>query len=85
MGDRGPAEKVARNIRRKMRKQRSSEEKIRVVISGLRGEESVAPPLTQYTKADEVVAALTGLSREGELHSLQGRKIPFIISTVRPR
>jgi len=37
-----PAEKTVRDIRRKTRKQRSSEEKIRIVISGLRGEESVA-------------------------------------------
>ena len=42
MNDRDPAEKTVRDIRRKTRKQRSSEEKIRIVISGLRGEESVA-------------------------------------------
>ena len=42
MSDRDPAEKTVRDIRRKTRKQRSSEEKIRIVISGLRGEESVA-------------------------------------------
>ena len=42
MSDRDPAEKTVRDIRRKTRKQRSSEEKIRIVIAGLRGEESVA-------------------------------------------
>ena len=42
MRDKAPAEKTVRDIRRKTRKQRSSEEKIRIVISGLRGEESVA-------------------------------------------
>ena len=42
MSTRDPAEKAVRDIRRKTRKQRSSEEKIRIVISGLRGEESVA-------------------------------------------
>jgi transposase len=42
MRDKDPAEKTVRDIRRKTRKQRSSEEKIRIVISGLRGEESVA-------------------------------------------
>ena len=42
MSTRDPAEKTVRDIRRKTRKQRSSEEKIRIVISGLRGEESVA-------------------------------------------
>ena len=42
MSVRDPAEKTVRDIRRKTRKQRSSEEKIRIVIAGLRGEESVA-------------------------------------------
>ena len=36
------AEKTVRDIRRKTRRHRSSEEKIRVVLSGLRGEESIA-------------------------------------------
>jgi len=35
-------EKTVRNIRRKSRKQYSGEEKIRVVLEGLRGEETVA-------------------------------------------
>ena len=35
-------EQTVRNIRRKTRKQYSSEEKIRVVLAGLRGEESIA-------------------------------------------
>ncbi len=42
MRDRDPAEKTVRDIRRKTRKHRSAEEKIRIVITGLRGEESVA-------------------------------------------
>jgi transposase len=37
-----PAEKAVRNIRRKTRRQYSSEEKIRIVLEGLRGEESIA-------------------------------------------
>jgi transposase len=37
-----PAEKTVRDIRRKTRRHRSSEEKIRIVLSGLRGEESIA-------------------------------------------
>ena len=36
------AEKVVRDIRRKTRKQYSAEEKIRIVVDGLRGEESIA-------------------------------------------
>ena len=42
MRDKDPAEKTVRDIRRKTRKHRSAEEKIRIVITGLRGEESVA-------------------------------------------
>ncbi len=36
-----PAERVVRDIRRRTRKQHSAEEKIRVVLEGLRGEESI--------------------------------------------
>jgi transposase len=36
------ADKAVRNIRRKTRKQYSAEEKIRIVLEGLRGEESIA-------------------------------------------
>jgi hypothetical protein len=36
-----PAEKVVKDIRRATRKRHSSEEKIRVVLEGLRGEDSV--------------------------------------------
>ena len=37
-----PADKVVMDIRRKTRKRHSSEEKIRIVLEGLRGEESIA-------------------------------------------
>ena len=37
-----PAERAVRDIRRKTRKQYSAEEKIRIVVSGLRCEESIA-------------------------------------------
>ena len=37
-----PAEKVVQDIRRATRKLHSSEEKIRIVLSGLRGEDSIA-------------------------------------------
>ena len=42
MNKKDPAEKAVRDIRRKTRKQYSAEEKIRIVLSGLRGEESIA-------------------------------------------
>ena len=37
-----PAEKVVANIRRVTRKQYSAEENIRIVLEGLRGEDSIA-------------------------------------------
>ena len=37
-----PAERTVRDIRRKTRKQYSAEEKIRIVLSGRRGEDSIA-------------------------------------------
>ena len=42
MGAKEPAEQVVRNIRRRTRKQYSAEKKIRIVLSGLRGEDSIA-------------------------------------------
>ena len=37
-----PSERMVKNIRRATRKRHSSEEKIRIVLSGLRGEDSIA-------------------------------------------
>ncbi len=37
-----PAERVVRDIRRRTRKHHSAEEKIRIVLEGLRGEDSIA-------------------------------------------
>ncbi len=37
-----PAEQVVRDIRRRTRKQHTAEDKIRVVLEGLRGEDSIA-------------------------------------------
>jgi transposase len=42
MAKRESAEKAIRDIRRKTRRRFSAEEKIRIVIEGLRGEESIA-------------------------------------------
>ena len=41
-GAKPPAGRVVRDIRRVTRKQHSSEEKIRIVLGGLRGEDSIA-------------------------------------------
>jgi transposase len=40
--EKAPAEKVIKDIRRVTRKQYGAEEKIRIVLDGLRGEESIA-------------------------------------------
>ena len=42
MSKKDPAGKVVRDIRRKTRRRHSTEEKIRIVLEGLRGEESIA-------------------------------------------
>ena len=42
MSQKDPADKVVRDIRRKTRRKHSTEEKIRIVLEGLRGEESIA-------------------------------------------
>ena len=42
MTTKAPAEQVVKDIRRATRKLHSSEEKIRIVLSGLRGEDSIA-------------------------------------------
>src|SRR6476661_6847150 len=40
--DKPPAEQVLKNIRRQTRRQYSAEEKIRIVLEGLRGEENIS-------------------------------------------
>jgi transposase len=42
MAKKGSAEETIRTIKRKTRRQYSAEEKIRIVLEGLRGEESIA-------------------------------------------
>ena len=41
-GRQSSSERVIRDIKRKTRKQYSAEEKIRIVLDGLRGEDSIA-------------------------------------------
>ncbi len=51
-----PAEKVVRDIRRATRKHHSAEDKIRIVLEGLRGEESIAS-LCRLLKAHDPIAS----------------------------
>ena len=51
---REPAEQVVKEIRRATRRQFSAEEKIRIVLSGLRGEDSIA----ELCRREEIVQNL---------------------------
>ena len=42
MGQKASAEETIKTIRRQTRRQHSAEEKIRIVLEGLRGEETIA-------------------------------------------
>jgi transposase-like protein len=55
------ADKLVKGIRRKTRKQYSAEEKIRIVLAGLRGEESIA-----------ALCRREGYQREPVLHVVKG-------------
>jgi hypothetical protein len=46
----GAAERTIKDIRRRTRKRHSSEEKIRIVLAGLRGEAEIDPPLLRSSK-----------------------------------
>ena len=56
MSKNDPAERTVRDIRRKTRKQYTAEEKIRIVVSGLRGEEGIAEGL-YYSWSKEFLEA----------------------------
>ena len=49
-----PAEKVVQDIRRATRKHYSAEEKIRIVLEGLRGEDSIAELSPRGDRAEPV-------------------------------
>ena len=57
-----PAEKVVQDIRRATRKHYSAEEKIRIVLKGLRGEDSIA----ELCRG----SACAGADRHPEIHVL---------------
>lgn len=62
-----PSERIVKNIRRATRKRHSSEEKIRIVLDGLRGESSIAELCRREGIAEGLYYAwsmLNGLSAE---------------------
>ena len=61
------ADKLVRGIKRKTRKHYSAEEKIRIVLAGLRGEESVAALCRREGIAESLVLFLVeGIPRSWE-------------------
>ena len=51
-----PGEKLVKDIKRATRKQYSSEEKIRIILDGLRGEDSIAEHLATFPYACPIPA-----------------------------
>ena len=59
--EQAPAEQVVKDIRRATRRQFSAEEKIRIVLEGVRGEESIA----ELCRREEIAASMYyGWSKE---------------------
>ena len=67
-----PAERVVRDIRRRTRKQHSAEEKIRVVLEGLRGEDSIAALCRREGIAESLYYAWSKESLEAGKRRLAG-------------
>ncbi|MFC6689430.1 transposase, partial [Jhaorihella thermophila] len=64
------ADKLVRGIKRKTRKQYSAEEKIRIVLAGLRGEESIAALCRREGIAESLYYLLVeGIPRSREEHA----------------
>jgi hypothetical protein len=57
------AEKLVRDIRHASRKHHSAEEKIRIVLEGLRGEESRGPVPPRSHRREPVLRLVKGISR----------------------
>ena len=54
-----PGEKIVKDIKRATRKQYASEEKIRIVLDGLRGEDSIAAPALPIQNIGDPLAVST--------------------------
>ena len=59
--EKAPAEQIVKDIRRGTRRQYSAEEKIRVVLEGLRGEESIAELCRRQGIARDVLRLVQGV------------------------
>ena len=63
MSDQGPAEKTVRDIRRKTRRHHSAEEKIRIVLEGLRASATAAEIRARAIAALHLPPEATALRR----------------------
>ena len=67
-----PAEKLVRDIRRATRKHHSTEDKIRIVLEGLRGKESIAALCRREAIAESLYYAWSKEFLEAGKHRLAG-------------
>ena len=65
---RAAAEKVVKDIRRATRKQHSAEERIRIVLAGLRGEDSIA----EHCRREGIAQSLTTAGRRSSWRPASG-------------
>jgi transposase len=77
-----PAEKVVRDIRRATRKQYSAEEKIRIVLGGLRGEDSIAELCRREGIAQSLYYSWSKEFLEAGKKRLAGDTAPFLTLSI---
>ncbi len=83
-----PAEKVVKDIRRATRKRHSSEEKIRIVLEGLRGEDSIARALYKQPRVivfDEATSALDNQTEAAVMRSISGLREDLMVFIIAHR
>ena len=74
-----PAERVVKDIRRKTRRQFSAEEQIRIVLEGLRGDDSIA----ELCRKEGMAQSLYTHGRRS-LWRLAGAGLPVTLRVLRP-
>ena len=73
MGKGASAEKVVREIQRRTRRRFSAEEKIRIVLEGLRGEESIATLCRREGLSPNLYYRCTSSDESGSMGSISKR------------
>lgn len=71
-----PADKVVKDIRRRTRRQHSAEEKVRIVLEGLRGAESIVELCRREGIAQRSILQLVeGIPRSGQATPCPSRRL----------